>query len=124
MATNEYDSKRENYTLTITRAQRAALVKMIEIADAKKLALNPNLLRALRKNIEGAKLAAILDVDPVALKRSLENVRALAARMQQRTFLSTAKDDENAMHLLRFCREAGVEGSVFRGDEEIFDADG
>lgn len=48
-----------------------------------------------------------LRADLATATRSLENVRALALRMRK-------TDPANAEHLLRFCREAGVEGSILR----------
>ena len=53
---NYDDTKRENYSLTVTRAQRALLIKMLDGASAKSLQANPNLIRALKRNVEGAKL--------------------------------------------------------------------
>lgn len=48
-------------------------------------------------------------------RRALENIRMLAMRMRR-----TAP--EEAEHLLRFCREAGVVGSVMReSDGEVID---
>ena len=42
---------------------------------------------------------------------AIENVAMLAKRLRK-------TDPENAEHLLRFCREAGWEDSILRGDEE------
>lgn len=41
--------------------------------------------------------------------RAIENVAALAKRLHK-------TDPENAEHLARFCREAGIEDSILRGD--------
>jgi len=43
-------------------------------------------------------------------RKALENVRLLAARHRK---------DEWAQHMLRFCREAGVTGSVLRDEQPI-----
>ena len=40
----------------------------------------------------------------------IQNVAALAKRLQK-------TDPENAEHFLRFCREAGWEDSILRGEE-------
>jgi hypothetical protein len=52
------------------------------------------------------------------LERALENVRMLVATRKKRF------DPEMAGHLLRFCREAGIEGSVLRDAEPKDPTDG
>jgi hypothetical protein len=54
------------------------------------------------------------EVDGEALAaawRAIENVAMLAKRLRK-------TDPENAEHFLRFCREAGWEDSILRGDSE------
>lgn len=49
-----------------------------------------------------------LRADNAHLTAALENVRALAARMQRREVPDAAD------HLLRFCRDVGIEASILR----------
>ena len=49
-----------------------------------------------------------------AMHQALRNVRALAARMMRAKGEGAAKRREEAGHLLRFCKEAGVEASILR----------
>lgn len=51
-----------------------------------------------------------VEVDYDRALLAIENVAALAKRLRK-------TDPENAEHLLRFCREAGWEDSILRGDE-------
>lgn len=61
--------------------------------------------------IAEADLNADIPEKIAAMRRALENVRALAARLHK-------TDPTNAEHLLRFCRDGGVEGSVVRTEED------
>lgn len=47
--------------------------------------------------------------DDAEAEQAIHNVAALAKRLRR-------TDPENAEHLLRFCREAGWEDSILRGE--------
>lgn len=59
---------------------------------------------------------AVLQKELDAARKSLENVRMLAARAKVRA--EPLLRGEEVDHLLRFCGEAGIVGSVLRTDHE------
>lgn len=62
-------------------------------------------------NAAEARETLALHAENATQRLALENVRMLAMRMRR-------TDAVNAEHLLRFCHEAGVVGSVLRGGSQ------